>query len=152
MNVPSLQEILPHSPPMILLSGYDPDSYDGSGISAFVDVSPANPFFDHERQGIPALVAPEFLAQTIGCFGGYRDWINGRKAAVGFLLGSRNFQLSTDFLPVGARYLTRCSLLFTEGDLSSFQTSMADASTGAVVAEGILNVYQPADPSALPQP
>ena len=152
MDAPTLQEILPHAPPMVLLSGYDPDSFDETGISATVEITPENPFFDHERQGVPASVSTEFLAQTIGCFGGFRDWKNGRKPTLGFFLGSRNFHLATDFLPAGTRYRTRCSLLFHEGELSSFQTSMEDAASGALVAEGILNVYQPADPSAILQP
>ena len=151
MDAPTLQEILPHGPEMLLLSGYDPASYDGTGISASVEITPDNPFFDHERQGVPATVSTEFLAQTIGCFGGMRNLTNGRPVALGFFLGSRNFYLATDFLPVGARYRTHCSVLFYEGELSSFQASMVDADTGALVAEGILNVYQPADPSAILQ-
>ena len=151
MDAPSLQDILPHEPPMILLSGYDPDSFNETGISAFVEITPDNPFFDYERQGVPAIVSTEFLAQTVGCFGGFRDWKAGRKPAIGFFLGSRKFHLATDFLPVGTRYRTRISVLFFEGELSSFQASMEDVATGAVVAEGILNIYQPADPSAIPQ-
>lgn len=151
MDAPSLLDILPHEPPMVLLSGYDPDSFDETGISAFVEITPDNPFFDHERQGVPATVATEFLAQTIGCFAGFRNWKNGRKPALGFFLGSRKFFLTADFLPVGTRYRTHCSVIFYEGELFAFQTEMEDAATGALVAEGILNVYQPADPSAILQ-
>ena len=86
----SLESLLPQARPMILLSGYDPNS-SGHVVDAWVDVSPASPFYEVELGGVPSCIALEYMAQTMALCVGILRSRAGMPPKMGFVLSSRIF-------------------------------------------------------------
>jgi len=89
MSTHSLEALLPHRAPMILLDGIV--AIDNETAHARVHINPASPFFDASLDGVPAWVGMEYMAQTIGLWIGERHLAEGIPIKPGFLLGTRAF-------------------------------------------------------------
>ena len=83
----NLESLLPQAKPMVLLSGYTPPQ-DAHMVDAWVEVSPASPFYEIELGGVPGCVALEYMAQSMALCVGLLRRKNGLKPAIGFVLGS----------------------------------------------------------------
>lgn len=140
-----LEDVLPQKPPMILLSGYEPESLTESGISAWVDISDSSLFYEEELGGVPVSVAVEYMAQTVACYVGLKQIAARLPPKIGFLLGSRNISLKIPAFVKGGRYRIQSELLYEEDGFASFSVSISD-SKGACVVKGNLNAFQPDDP------
>ena len=143
-----LEEVLPQKPPMILLSGYDPESLTEDGISAWVDISESSLFYEEELGGVPVSVAVEYMAQTVACYVGLAQISNHLPPKIGFLLGSRNISLKIPAFLKGERYRIESELLYEEDGFASFSVSILDKD-GACVVKGNLNAFQPDDPNKI---
>lgn len=139
--MPSLGELLPHRPPMVLLDGFKEPS--GSGeVEAHVDVTAASPFYEAELGGVPACVALEYMAQTMAlCVGLYRR-DKGLDPKIGFVLGSRRLETRIPAFRDGERYRVRATCTYQDEEFGSFDCDIRD-STDAVVASGRLTAFQP---------
>ena len=139
--MPSLGELLPHRPPMVLLDGFKEPS--GSGeVEAHVDVTAASPFYEAELGGVPACVALEYMAQTMAlCVGLYRR-DKGLDPKIGFVLGSRRLETRIPAFRDGERYRVRATCTYQDEEFGSFDCDIRD-SADAVVASGWLTAFQP---------
>ena len=139
--MPSLGELLPHRPPMVLLDGFKEPS--GSGeVEAHVDVTAASPFYEAELGGVPACVALEYMAQTMAlCVGLYRRG-KGLDPKLGFVLGSRRLETRIPAFRDGERYRVRATCTYQDEEFGSFDCDIRD-SADAVVASGRLTAFQP---------
>lgn len=135
-------DLVPHDHPMSLLS--EVLSVSNRGLVAAVDIDAHSPFC--EAEGVPALVAIEYMAQAIAAFAGHQALSAGDVVSLGFLVGSRRFNTNVAFLPAGCR-LWVCVKPVLQGDngLSVFECHL---SADAIEISANLNVYQPADPTA----
>lgn len=133
--------LLPHKPPMVFVDRVTAwDSAAGTLVAEF-DVSPESLFFDSRENGVPAYVALEYMAQTIGCFSGIfdREKTPTEAPRVGFVLGSRRLELSRDFFAPGT-YRVRVSKVFFDGEIGAFDTEIFSGNER--VASGTLNVFR----------
>lgn len=142
-NDKELESLLPHAPPMILLSGCEPEGADGSA-SAWVDVSESSPFFDFSAGGVPGCTALEYMAQTMALLVGRNRRKAGLPPAVGFVLGSRRMEVAIPFFKRGCRYLTHAQCTYSDEAFASFACSVED-SGGNTVASAELTAFQPDD-------
>lgn len=150
MNEPRerIEDLLPQDPPMILLSGCGPET-DPGRADAWVDVSPASPFFEIAPDGVPSCVALEYIAQAAALLVGRRRRRGGLAPAIGFVLGSRRLETSVPFFENGRRYGVSASCSYEDGEFASFDCEIRD-DRGAVVASARLSAYQPPD-GAVPE-
>ncbi|MBP5321237.1 MAG: 3-hydroxylacyl-ACP dehydratase [Kiritimatiellae bacterium] len=139
-----LEAVLPHRPPMILLSDYEPDSFTDEGVCASVTVTENDLFYDAAREGVPASVAIEYMAQTVACYVGLMQRRQARPPRIGFVLGSRKIEWTIPLFKRGEWYRIRARLLFTDDAFASFETVITDGD-GETVASGIVNAFQPED-------
>lgn len=137
----SLEEVLPHAEPMILLSDYDlpgaPDS-----VTAYVDVDEDSPFFESGIGGVPACVALEYMAQAMALATGLKRIANGLSPRIGFILGSRRLDMDIPFFSAGSRYRIEVACTYSDDTFGSFDCGIFDAG-GVRVAGGILTAFQP---------
>ena len=132
----TLEELLPHRPPMILI-----DSIESVDLAAKTLVSKVT----IKEEWSMSVVAIEFMAQTAAALAGYADKLNGVKnARLGFLLGTRKMTLNLDKFEVGKDYYTTAINVFGDEVAGSFDCAVRDAD-GNVVASAILNAYRPQD-------
>lgn len=128
---------------MVLLSGYEPPTTDDA-VCAWVDVSPASPFFDHAAGGVPGCVALEYMAQTMALLVGIRRRRAGLPPQLGFVLGSRKLSVAIPFFPPDRRYRVQAACTYSDEEFGAFDVRVEDAS-GAVVASGTVTAFQPGD-------
>ena len=139
----SLAQLLPQAEPMILLTDYEPPADDGA-VTAFVDVSPASPFFDASVGGVPGCVSLEYMAQTMALCTGFHNRSRGIAPKIGFVLGSRRLEIGIPFFQAGARYRVRVSCLYTDESFGSFDCEIF-APSGESVARAQMTAFQPGD-------
>jgi predicted hotdog family 3-hydroxylacyl-ACP dehydratase len=93
---------------------------------------------------VPAWVGIEYMAQCVAAHGGLTRRSTGEAPRVGFLLGSRRVVFHVPrFRPGQTLEATVLHVWGREGNLSSFDCTLKDAATGALLAEGRLNCLTP---------
>jgi predicted hotdog family 3-hydroxylacyl-ACP dehydratase len=93
-----------------------------------------------EEGRVPALVAIEYMAQTIGAYAGMRARASGQPIQAGYLLGTRELTLAVDAFEPGDELLVEARHVFGDEQLGSFQCTVTCRGIG--VATGLVNVYQ----------
>lgn len=136
------EPLLPQAPPMVLLSGYDPASADGS-VTAFVDVTETSPFFDAALCGVPSCVALEYMAQAMALIVGRSRQAKGLPPQIGFVLGSRRLETFIPFFAKGRRYIVTATCTYEDESFGSFDCEVR-ARDGACAARATVTAYQPA--------
>ena len=139
MTWPSLHELVPHRPPMLLLD--EVVAFDGESATCALVVRPDALFAENGR--VPAWVALEYCAQCVAAFAGLRARAGGGEPRVGMLVAARDLTLETDFFAAGDALLVDARLVFGELRVGRFECQVRRA--GAVVAKASLSVYQPED-------
>ena len=141
---PSLENVLPHDKPMILIDEILEVDMDRKFVKASVTINENKIFFNKEINGISPLVGIEFMAQTVGCYSYYK---NGEKIPeIGFLLGSRLYENTLEKFENGKTYIITAQEIYTDNELVSFECLIYNE--GKEVAKAAVNVFQPADARA----
>jgi predicted hotdog family 3-hydroxylacyl-ACP dehydratase len=133
---PPIAELLPHAPPMVLLDEVV-DAAEGR-IVARVSLRADSLFV--EADSVPALVAIEYMAQTIGAYAGLRARETGQPVRMGYLLGTRELSLEVDAFHVGDVLLIEATHVWGDDQLGSFQCTVSRDERS--VARALVNVYQ----------
>lgn len=131
--------LVPHDHPMSLLSQVVTVS--DAGLVARVDITRASPFC--EADGVPALVAIEYMAQAIAAYAGHLALSAGGNVKLGFLVGTRRYQTNVAFF-APASQLWVCVKPLVQGDngLSVFECRVA---ADGIEVSANLNVFEPED-------
>ena len=135
----SIEELLKHRPPMLLLDKVV--GYDDAGIVASVVISESSLLVTPE--GVPGHVAIEYMAQACGAYAGAMALDAGTPVKIGFLLGTRMCRVLVPWFRVGDRLLVSASIVFHDEQLAAFDCKIEIG--GRLVAEAQLKVYQPQD-------
>lgn len=133
---PPAEALLPHSAPMILVD--ELISFEGEKAVGRIVIREDSPFVQDGR--VPALVAIEYMAQSIGLLTGIISHERGDPIQVGYLLGTRELTLAVDCFEVGEELSVEVERLFGEEELGAFRCMLLRA--GEVMASAILNVYR----------
>jgi predicted hotdog family 3-hydroxylacyl-ACP dehydratase len=136
-TLPSLGELVPHRPPMLLLD--EVLAFDGDTATCAVTLREDAMFAEHGR--VPAWVALEYCAQCVAAFAGLRARAEGRPPQLGLLVAARDLVLECDFFAAGDRLVVHARLEFGELRVGRFACEVRRE--GAVVAKASLSVYQP---------
>ncbi len=116
----SVEELLPHSPPMVLLDRVL--HYDSMNLTAEVDISVNSMFYDATLNGVPAWVGIEYMAQAISALAGLRAKEKNQGIKLGFLLGTRKLLLVYKVLVAGQRYRIHVKQMFwDESGMANFE-------------------------------
>jgi predicted hotdog family 3-hydroxylacyl-ACP dehydratase len=137
---PPVAELLPHSPPMILVD--ELVLVEGPRTVCRVTLRPDSPFAEGGR--VPAAAAIEYMAQTVGVYAGLRARGHGEPPRIGYLLGTRDMTLELDSFAVGDELLVEAVHVWGDEALGSFDCAVRRG--GETVAVATLNVYQGAEP------
>ena len=134
--IPPIAELLPHAHPMILVdrvSSFQP----GRAVCEVV-LRPDSPFVEEGQ--VRALVAIEYMAQSVAAYAGLRARTRGDAPSLGFLLGSRDLKLHVERLHAGDALRVEIEHVFGDDQLGSFKCQVQRGAE--VVAEALLSVYQ----------
>ena len=139
----NMDELLPHRAPMVLLSGCSPQQA-VDVVDAWVDISPASPFYVPAMNGVPGCVALEYMAQAMALCVGFCRRRKGLAPKLGFVLGSRRLSIFVPCFRNGERYSVQATCVYEDESFASFKCSISDAH-GSVAAEAQLSAFQPED-------
>ena len=124
---PNIQSLLPHSGVMVLLDRFI--FADEERLCAEVAIRPDSLFMGAD--GVGSWVGVEYMAQAIAAFAGYRARIDDNPVKVGFLLGTRRYEASCGFFPLGAvLHILVKRLMQADNGLGSFECAIYDATDG----------------------
>lgn len=107
-ELPPIAELVPHGPPMILLD--ELLEWSPGRARCGVRLGPNSSFMEDGR--VRAVVAIEYMAQAVAACAGMDARAQGRPHGAGFLLGTRDLELSVshlsagDFLEIEVEYLS----------------------------------------------
>ncbi|OFX22594.1 MAG: hypothetical protein A2V77_18990 [Anaeromyxobacter sp. RBG_16_69_14] len=134
-DLPPIDELVPHSRPMILLDevvAHEPDR-----VRCRLWLRPDSLFVSEGR--VRAVIALEYMAQAVAAYAGLRARAAGVPVRIGFLLGTRELRLEIDHFDVGDELLVEAVHVWGDEQLGSFLCTVL---RGAVaVATATLNVY-----------
>jgi len=134
----NLLDYLPHRPPMLLLSRIIDLS--AAKASAEVEIN-AHASFYVPNKGVPAWIGIEYMGQTAALIAGHQQQCQQLSAHTGFLLGTRRYQTSQAWFPVGARLHVQCEQAATVGEtLATFDCSISLNQVGIATAR--LSVFR----------
>lgn len=133
---PPIADLLPHSGAMVLLD--EVVEHAEGRIVTRVRLHAASLFAEGGR--IPALVAIEYMAQTIGAYAGLRAVAAGQPVRIGYLLGTRDLSLGLDAFDAGDELVVEARHVWGDEQLGSFECVVSRG--GRAVASALVNVYQ----------
>ena len=139
-EMPRIEELIPHKPPMILLD--DVLSHADDATVCRVRIGPTSPFVRSDG-AVPSWVALEYMAQCTAAHAGLRARDGGRPVRPGFLLGSRKVVLHEARFRAGQELAVSAREAWTDGELASFECSVSDRASGAMLVECALVAYSP---------
>jgi 3-oxoacyl-[acyl-carrier-protein] synthase-1 len=142
----SLEQLLPHRAPMLLLDSVQHCSLERAEVQVVISAQSA--FYSEENTGVPLWVGIEYMAQAIGVWEGFRKLSNKQVVQAAFLLAARDYQTSCqngDHFPLGARLSINVIPAFYDEEkrLGVFDCT--------ITAEGLqckarINAYSPLEP------
>ena len=141
----TIDAILPHRGRMMLLDAFH--EYSAEHVICGVTIHAGSMFCDGVN-GVPAWVGLEYMAQTVCAFSGFEEVRAGSAPSIGLLLGTRGYECSAEWFPLGARLLVRADLLMRdENNLVAFACTIHDHES--LLARSDLKAYRPKDVHAL---
>lgn len=140
---PSIEELLPHRGPMLLIDRVV--SADAERLSAQARVDP-NAWYANADGDMPAWIGVELMAQAIAAFVGLEQRCQGKPIKIGFLLGTRKYSCA---VPTFARDavldITACLVYREASGLGAFDCHID--LKGGRVADATIKVFEPDDPA-----
>ena len=140
----TLEELLPHRPPMVLIDEVESFDAEARRLTAKVKISAEQVFFFRGERGVPNWVAIEYMAQASAALVGCWDRHQGVPVQPGLLLGTRKLELRLERFAEGEVYHVTAAEAFNGGDAAAFECSITD-DKGVEVATANLNAYRPPD-------
>jgi len=141
----TLEELLPHSGPMILI---DEVLDAGEGwVTAAVRVGEDSLFYQ-SGLGVPAWVGIEYMAQTVALYAGICTKQAGTDIRLAFLLGARRYRAVTAYFPLGSLLKISGHEEWRDGNMAVFDCQICYHESNQQLAEARLNVFCPEDPIA----
>ena len=138
----SPETLLPHDHPMILIDGVL--GYDEESVTVDVTPAPGKPFAD-EDGNVPGWVGMEYMAQAIAAYAGVRAQLNGQPVKVGFLLGTRAYDIFESHFQCHQQYAVSAKMIYDDDGVAAFQCEITNASTENILARATINTFQPDD-------
>jgi len=135
--------LLPQAPPMVLIDevlGWSQDQI----VTALI-VRRDAVFVG--RDGAPAHVALEWIAQSCGALVGIRAIEAQQPVRMGFILGTRDFSATVAWFRIGDRLTVTASSTFNDGEMAQFDCRVDRGPETCATAK--LTLFQPRDLAAM---
>lgn len=137
-----LEKILPHKFPMIVLDRVVEYDLDNRRLTAEVKIKHDSIFFDATQNQVPIALGIEYMAQTIGALSGIYNLDNrGAEPILGFVIGTRNYEVFTNGFNLGDVLSISVEQLFFDSQMGSFSCEIFCGRDK--LAQAYLNIFQP---------
>lgn len=138
----TVDKLIPHSHPMVLIDRIL--DFGQNHLISEIKINEGCKFYDDHIQGVPSWVGMEYMAQTIAAMAGIRAKKNREKIKLGFLLGTRRYDIFQPVFKAGETYNIEVEQLYMDDSgLASFDCQISDNKKSIVKAR--LNVFETDD-------
>jgi predicted hotdog family 3-hydroxylacyl-ACP dehydratase len=144
MEFPDIHTLIPHADPMVLLDRVV--SFEGDRLCAEVVIRHDSLFCGAE--GVGAWVGIEYMAQAVAAHAGYEQKLHGLPIKIGFLLGSRKYEVKCSNFAIGSQLRVHVHrVLLSENGLGSYECHIENTSDekSDIIAKAAITVFQPAN-------
>ncbi len=138
MEFPEVEELVPHSRPMLLVQCVLRHSADATVCQ--VDTADSGLFRDGDGR-VPAWVGLEYMAQCAAVHGGLVTRSTGVAPRAGMLLGTRRLRLVVDRFEAGQILRVSARRVHAGAQMVSFAAEIHDRTGERLLAEARLNIY-----------
>ncbi len=145
MSFPPIEELLPHRPPMLWID--EVVDQRGDDIHCRLTVRESHAFVSGGQ--VEAIVAIEWMAQTVGALVGLYDRKRGDAPRPGYLIAIPEAHFSVERFAVGDVLELYAHRAWGDESLASFECRVERG--GALAATAQLSVYRRALPAARPE-
>lgn len=146
MSTLTIDQLLVHKPPMVLLDKFIEADSESAYCKVFI--TPESLFYSPEQKGVPVYVGIEYMAQTIAAYSGALAQREGGDPKVGFLLGTRKYSPTQTLFTNGQELHIKATKVVQDSNgLSVFECSIAADEEENAVVQAKLNVFQPTEAS-----
>ncbi len=135
--MPSVVDLLPHKPPMVLLD--ELTHAEPMYVETCVTICDNSPFYQ-ETLGVPVHVGLEYMAQACGVYAGLESRAHGKEIRMGFLLGTRNYSATIQAFKLGDTLTVTAREVLRQDQMGVFDCTIL--LVGALVAQAQLTTYQ----------
>jgi len=140
----SIEAVLPHQAPMILIDSLN--SYHNDGCMCDVTITEKSPFYNKTKKGVANYIGSEYMAQAIAAYAGALALDRNNKVKIGFLLGSRKYKTFKPYFELNETLSIKVEVLYQEeSGLSVFECEIK-SSADELLAQAKINVFQPKNP------
>lgn len=141
-----LSEFVPHSSPMVLLDKIV--DFEQNSLTAQFQVTDQSRFYCPELKGIESWMGIEYMAQAVAALAGVRAYLVGQPVKLGFLLGTRKFEIYQTLFATNQTYQVVITELFMDDfGLGAFDCSILH--NESLVCQAKLNVFESNDTDQL---
>ena len=133
-------ELIPHRPPMLLINQLI--AVNSRESSALVVIDAEAPFYQKDL-GVPSWIGLEYMGQTAALMAGFQVREGLIDSHLGFLLGSRSYQVETEYFQVGSELVVNCVEVALVGEsLATFDCTIHDNKTNDELVRANLSVFR----------
>jgi len=123
----SVNDLIPHSPPMVLIERIV--DFGNESLVAEITIVEDCKFYDSDLEGVPAWVGIEYMSQAIAAFAGIHAKKESRAIKLGFLLGTRKYQMVKKVFKINKTYGIIVKQLYKDDSgLASFECKIVEQS------------------------
>ena len=139
----TIEQVLPHEHPMILLDQLT--SFSENSASCCCTITEQSLFFDTILNGVPSYVGIEYMAQSIAAYANANELSQSRSVEIGFLVSSRKYKCEFSVFKQGLVLTINVEKIYKdESGLSAFDCNIF--TDGQQIASARINVFQPENP------
>lgn len=141
-----VSEFVPHSVPMVLLD--EILDFEHNTLTAQFEVTDQSRFYSPKLKGIESWVGIEYMAQAVAALAGIRAYLAEQSVKLGFLLGTRHFDIHQALFTANQTYRVVIAELFMDDSgLGAFDCSILHNET--LICQAKLNVFESNDTEQL---
>lgn len=143
MNNYSIEQVVPHDAPMILIEQLVEYSDETSTCS--VTITPQSPFYNEQIEGVPSYIGIEYMAQSIAAYAGALANDINEAVRIGFLIGTRKYKTHEARFSKNSKLTIYVHKLYQdESGLSVFECQISE--NKKILCDAKINVFQPEEP------
>lgn len=137
----SVEEYLPHRPPMLLIDGIETIGADRATCWSLLERGRAAGSFLADDGSLPGIFAMELIAQTIGVWAGRQRQLRGEAPLdMGLLLGVRDLVMPAGGFAAHSRLCISVQVLVQDGPTGSFAGRISCREQ--LLASGCLSTFE----------
>lgn len=143
-DFPPPEKLLPHRGNMLLVKSLEHADLKNMRSSALAELGKDCLFYDSSRNGLFSEISIELMAQGVGLFTCYREYLQGKpKIECAKLLSIKSYEIFCDTIPVDTLLRTTNEITLEEFPIGVYDCKLHLAEDNTLLARAEITAYKP---------